>query len=147
MPRPRVYKLFHTYDKEDLKIYFKTTMSDNHLLKLIKIWQMKLADVVQEYDWGTEDMMELLETFGCVRVEEDSGFISYTEADMYMIWEYANTWWSEEEQQLPEFNNPEADKILQRVIHENRELHKEYWEKWEEKRRKEIAEERLTGKR
>lgn len=147
MPRPRVYKLFHTYDKEDLKLYFKTTMSDKHLLKLIKIWQMKLSDVVQEYDWGTEDMMELLETFGCVRVEEDSGFKSYTEADMYMIWEYANTWWSEEEQQLPEFNNPKADKILQRVIQENRELHKDCWEKWEGKRQKEIAEERMTGKR
>ncbi|WP_339304315.1 hypothetical protein NST33_17860 [Paenibacillus sp. FSL L8-0435] len=132
MPRARVYKLFHTYDKEDLKIYFKTTMEDEFLIKLIKIWQLKLANYAQEYDWDSEDMMQLLETFGCARVTEDSGFKSYYEANTYLIWEYANTWYSEEECNDPQFNNPEADKILLRVLEENREWHKEYWEKWEQ---------------
>jgi hypothetical protein len=135
MPRPKVYKLFHTYENEDLKIYFKTTFSDSHLVKLIKIWQMKLADIVPEYDWGTEEMMELLETFGCKRISESDGFKSYWEANMYLIWEYANTWYTDEECADPVFNNPEADKILQKVIQQNREVYADVWEKWEEEAR------------
>ncbi|MOA21836.1 hypothetical protein D3C78_1423500 [compost metagenome] len=137
----------HSFEVEDLKLYFKTAMPEEQLFKLIKIWQMKLSDVVQEYDWGTEEMMELLELFGCKRISETDGFRTYREANLYLIWEYANTWWSEEEQQKPEFNHPEANRIFEKVIQQNREHHSEYWQEWEEERKQEIEEERKLGKR
>lgn len=146
MPRPRVYKLFHTHELEDLKIYFKTTMSDDHLIKLIKIWQMKLADIVPEYEWDIDKMMELLESFGCKRIGEDNGFKSYYEADMYLIWEYANTWYTDEECADPVFNSEEANSIFQEVIKENRVAYSSVWEKWEAERKIEVEKERKEGK-
>jgi len=122
-------------------------MKDAHLIKLIKIWQLKLCDYAQEYDWGTEEMMELLKTFGCKQIAEEDGFKTYTEADMYMIWEYANTWYTEDECSDPVFNNPEADKILQIMVEDNRNGYEKYWMDMEERRRKEIEEERAAGKR
>lgn len=136
MPRPRVYKLTHSFEKIDSKIYFKTTMKDDFLIKLIKIWQLKLTDIVPEYDWELEDMMVLLETFGCKRISEDDGFRTYYEANLYDIWEYENTWWPEEDWVKPEFNNPNTDNIFQRVLQKNRENLSDVWEKWEEEHRR-----------
>ncbi|KAF6620564.1 hypothetical protein HFE03_07885 [Paenibacillus sp. EKM102P] len=133
MPRPRVYKLFHTFDPEDLKIYFKTTMTDEHLIKLIKIWQVKLSNIVPEYDWGTEEMMELLSTFGCEQINENSGFRTYYEANLYDIWEYANTWPTDEEIEDPKYNNDNTQPVFDKVIEQNREVYKGYWMKWEAK--------------
>ncbi|MEK4006499.1 hypothetical protein [Paenibacillus sp. FSL H3-0333] len=92
-------------------------------------------------------MMKVLKNFGCIQIPEHDGFKSYTEADLYMIWEYANTWYTETECNDPIFNNPEADIILQKMIEENRKGYEKYWVNMEERRRKEIEEERAAGKR
>lgn len=120
MPRPRTYKLFHSCEHEESKIYFKTTMKDDYLIKLIKIWLLRLSNIVQEYDFGTDEMMKILETFNCVQVNEKD-VSTYYEANLFDIWEYANTWYSDDEVYSPEFTNAAAEKIFKCVVKRNEE--------------------------
>ncbi|MCR8641446.1 hypothetical protein NV379_02140 [Paenibacillus sp. N1-5-1-14] len=119
MPRPRVYKLEFTPSIDggvDPQIYFKTTIKDEELVMLIKVWMYKLADFVMEYYFTEEEMMELLEAFGCKQISKDDNFRTYYSADMYEIWEAANIEPTEEDMNNLKFQNEQAQKVFDKVL-------------------------------
>jgi hypothetical protein len=123
------YKLeFGVEPIEDIDaIFFETTWEDEELVMLIKVWMYKLAEIVEEYVFYEDEMMELLETFGHKQVPIFSVEL-YHSADMYEIWEAANIKPTFDDMENPKFWNEEAQKVFQKVIKRNK----------KEERRKEI---------
>lgn len=116
--RPSIYKLTHEYSEGDSKIYFKTTMKREKLLKLIHAWQLKLAEIDETMGFDEEQMMEILECFGCQRILESDDFRSYGVLDLYLIWEAVNIKVTADEMNNPDFNNEKAQKVLDIIIKE-----------------------------
>jgi len=116
MMKFKVYKLTHTYNKEDSKIYFKSTMKQDDLLKLIKVWQYKLDDIVEATDLDDDVLMNILESFGCIRLSETDDFKSYTELNAYIIWEARNIKVSEDDMNNLNYNNSKAREILNNFV-------------------------------
>jgi hypothetical protein len=117
--KPTVYKLTHSFAKEDSKIYFRALIPEMEICKIIKVWQYKLAEVKECTDFDEQSMMDVLKLFGCEQISENDSFRTYYEIDLPEIWEARNIIVTKEDMDNPKYNNDEANNILDRVVKAN----------------------------
>lgn len=120
--REAVYRLFDTHDLEESpRVYFRTKLTDDELVMLMKVWMYKLDEEEHAACFSNEEMMELLTTFGCRQVDpQTDGFRSYYEANTFEIWEAANIRPTDEDMNNPEYYNEQAQKIMLKAAEEYR---------------------------
>ena len=132
MSRSSVYKICDTND-EGKEAYLKSKIVYETLLKLINVWQIRLLNLSETMAFCVDEIVEILESFGCERIENDGSFKSYWNVDIFDVWEAGCStkcvyfFTDDDANNFNYYYNEKANEIMMRVFNDTNDYYeKEY---------------------
>lgn len=120
-----IVRLTHTHSATPNGVCIQTDMPIEELRKLIHLWQIKLNNEEETMDFAEEEMADILECFGCRKVNNTA--IAHYDIDLYMIWECGvqtdNPKVTDDDLVDPEYVNLKALAVMNEVIARTREYY------------------------
>lgn len=125
-----VFKLTHTYLKDEPEFCIKTELNEKDFVKLIKVLQVKANSMEETFDLSPAEMFDLLLQYKDNRLfprekdikemeEKGEKSYEYIEVDLYNIWEAKDVVVTEEEIKDKKYENKNVIHMIQNFINEN----------------------------
>lgn len=126
----QVYKLTHTYLKDNEDIVIKTEMKEKDLLKLIKVLQRKAVNIEETFDLHPSEMRDVLLQYKGIRCYPNDDDIKeikskgedafdYIEIDLYNVWESSDIVVEDYELVDIKYENKNVMEMIKDYIEEN----------------------------
>lgn len=119
MKNQSVYKIcaFNEVGKE---IWVRSNKRYNTICKIINVYQTKLYNMCETMAFSVEEMVSILETFGCEKIGSPLTGM-YNEIDIDFVWEFSCNSRCEframkKDLNDKKYNNDTADKIMKEVF-------------------------------
>ena len=79
-----IFKLVHSYAEDNDTVIIETEMSENELVKLIKVWQTKAWYILDTFEFFPKEMFTILQHCGVIKYKIQKGGKKIT-LDLYKI--------------------------------------------------------------